>query len=82
MARLSSFTSRRKTDWSKCCLCQEDTKNEGLTSPFASLYHDREHDGNKMLSTNVPLFQEIGEMPLTFDPARLDEGTGIEATLR
>lgn len=49
MASLSSITSRRKTDWSKRCLCQEDKKNEGLTSPFASLHHDPEHDGYKAL---------------------------------
>ena len=35
-----------------------------------------------MIATNVPLFKEIGEMPLMFDPARLDEGSGIEATPR
>lgn len=34
-----------------------------------------------MIAVNVPLFKEIGEMPLMFDPARLDEGSGIEATL-
>ena len=28
------------------------------------------------------MFSEINEMPLIMDPARLDEGDGIEATLR
>ena len=41
-----------------------------------------EHDGYTMIATNVPLFHEMCEMQLTFDPARLDEGGGIEATLR
>ena len=35
-----------------------------------------------MISTTVPLFHEMCEILLTFDPARLDEGGGIEATLR
>ena len=78
----SAITSRRKTDWSKCCLCQEDKKNEGLTSPSASVHQNPEHDRYVMIATNVPLFKEIGEMPLMFDPARLDEGSGIEATPR
>lgn len=34
-----------------------------------------------MIAVNVPLLKEIGEMPFMFDPARLDEGSGIEATL-
>ena len=82
MASVNAITGRRKTDWRKCCLCQEDKKNEVLTSPSASVHYGPEHDGYVMISTNVPLFHEIGEMPLKFDPARLDEGSGIEATLR
>ena len=35
-----------------------------------------------MLATNIPLFNEINALPLAVDPARLDEGGGIEATLR
>ena len=35
-----------------------------------------------MLATNIPVFHEIQEMPLILDPARLDEGGGIDATLR
>lgn len=72
----SAITSRRKTDWSRCCLCQEDKKNEGLTSLSASNNHP-DHDGYVMIATNVPLFEELGEMPLMFDPERLDEGSSI-----
>ena len=35
-----------------------------------------------MLATNIPLFDEINALPLILDPARLDEGGGIEAMLR
>ena len=57
----STVTSRGKTDWSKCCLCQEDKKNEGLTSPSASVHQNPEHDGYVMIAVNVQLFKEIGE---------------------
>ena len=35
-----------------------------------------------MLATNILMFHEIQEMPLILDPTRLDEGDGIDATLR
>ena len=34
-----------------------------------------------MLATNIPLFQAINLLPFIFDPSRLSEGDGIEATL-
>ena len=34
------------------------------------------------ISTNVPLFQAINALPIMLDPARLDEGGGIDQTLR
>ena len=35
-----------------------------------------------MLATIIPLFKEMNQLPLIFDPSRLDEGSGIETTLR
>ena len=35
-----------------------------------------------MIATNVPLFHTLNEMPLVLDRARLDEGGGIEETLK
>ena len=35
-----------------------------------------------MLATNIPPFQELNQLPMIIDPARLDEGGGIEVTLR
>jgi len=34
------------------------------------------------IATNVPLFQAMNALPIILDPARLDEGGGIEQTLR
>ena len=72
--------TKRQTDWTKCCLCQKEKKNENLTLP--PTHYVPEHDGYTMIATMVPLFHEMCRMPLIFDPARLDEGGGLEATLR
>ena len=34
------------------------------------------------LATNIPLFHSLNALPIKLDPARLDEGGGIEETLR
>jgi len=69
-----------KTNWSKCCLCQQD-KNEELKSPSENP-SKRETDGYTNIATNIPLFQELNAMPIALDPARLNDGDGIEVTLR
>lgn len=67
------------TDWNICCLCQKKT-NEELKSPRGQQPH--EHDGYTMIATNIPLFHAINKMPIVLDPARLDDGDGLEGTLR
>jgi len=71
--------ARWQTDWSKCCLCQED-KSEDLKSPPTHYSCDR--DGYRMIATNLPLFHAINALPVALDPARLDEGDSIEDTVR
>jgi len=73
--------SRRKTDWSKCCLCQEDKSNETLISPLSTFQRKQDCAGYTNIAQNVPQFHAINDMPILFSPARLDEGDGIEATL-
>jgi len=79
MANTDPGPSKFRTDWSKCCLCQKK-KSEELKSPRAQ--QPQEHDGYTMIATNIPLFHAINEMPIVLDPARLDDGGGIEETLR
>ena len=69
-----------KTDWTKCCLCQE-VKKEDLKSPQANPAR-RGDDGYTNLAKNIPLFHSLNVLPIKLDPARLDEGSGIEETLR
>ena len=75
----TSSASKWQTDWSKCCLCQQDTKEE-LKSPPNS--YQPEQDGYTNIATNVPLFKAMNALPIMLDPARLNEGEGIEQTLR
>ena len=79
MISLQDNKSGPKTDWSKCCLCQSKTKEE-LKSP--PVHYSCNSDGYTMISRNIPLFQELDSMPIILDPVRLDDGTGIEETLR
>ena len=77
MADSNPMFVKTKTDWSKCCLCQKDRTDTVLISPRTN--YNVEHDGYAMLTTNIPMFHEIKQMPLILDPARLDEGGGIDA---
>ena len=74
-----SISTNSKTDWNKCFLCQSDKKGEDLRSPSPG---SKEKDGYSKLATNIPLFQTINQLPIIMDTSRLDEGDGIEATLR
>lgn len=69
-----------QTDWTKCCLCQTET-SERLISPHLNPTK-RCDDGYSLLGRNIPIFHSINQLPIKFDLARLDDGSGIEQTLR
>lgn len=75
----TSSASKWQTDWSKCCLGQQDKKEE-LKSPPSS--YKPEQDGYPNIATNVPLFQAMNALDILLDPARLHEGEDIDQTLR
>lgn len=68
------------TDWDKCCFCQTDRK-EDLTSPHTNPSKSVD-DGYSQLGRNISRFLSVNELPIKLDPARLDNGSGIEGTLR
>ena len=71
-----------KTDWNKCLLCQEVT-SEFLWCPAQSKCLDvGAGKGYSTLSLNITRFSELNELPMPIDLRRLDEGNGVEATLR
>ena len=63
-----------ETDWRKCFLCQTDTKDELICPPSR---YECSSDSYFTIATNIPLFRAINLLPI-----RLDEGGGIEETLR
>ena len=61
------------TDWSKCGLCQVDSK-EQLTCPTDA--------GYKTIAENILQFNELHCMPVQIDVTRLDHGNGVESTFK
>lgn len=77
---MESQPCKWKTNWTKCFLCQEE-KSESLKLPKDNPTK-KDEDGYSKLSTNIPVFQSLNALPINLDPRRLDEGGGIENTLR
>ena len=70
--------AKRQTNWTKCSLCQEDN-TETLTSPENNPV---KKDNYSNLAKNISLFLSINELPINLDPARLDDGSGIQETMQ
>ncbi len=76
-----SIEETAKTDWSICFLCQEAT-SELLQCPAQSKRQDVIlGQGYSSLAKNISRFNELQEMPMPIDLRRLDEGSGMEATM-
>ena len=61
----AAFVSRKKS-------------NETLILPLSSFQRKQDYAGYSNIARNLPLFYAINDMPIAFDPSRLDEGEGIE----
>ena len=77
---MASSSKSFHTDWAKCCLCQMDRK-ERLVSPCSNPYKGAD-DGYSLLARNIPRFHSVNQLPIKLDPARLDDGSGIQETLK
>ena len=73
--------SRYRINWDLCALCQMENANEKLVSPVNDKRKDR-GTGYKSLADNLPKFAEVGQLPIRVTLSHLDEGRGIEETLR
>jgi len=69
----------QKTNWTKCCICQQDTKEKLIQPNLFNREQDRAGYGN--IARNVPLFYEINALPILLNLTRLDDGDGKESTL-
>ena len=58
-----------------------ENANEKLVSPVNDKRKDR-GTGYKSLADNLPKFAEVGQLPIRVTLSHLDEGRGIEETLR
>ena len=70
-----------RVNWDLCALCQGENKNDKLVSPVNSTGRDN-GSGYKTLADNLPKFAEVGQLPIQVPLSHLDEGKGIEETLR
>ena len=73
-------TQGLSTDWNKCALCQED-RAEVLQCPAESR-RDTQGVGYSTVADLLESFNTIGCLPNTLHLSRLDDGEGIEATLK
>lgn len=73
-------THHLTTDWSKCVLCQKDT-TEVLKCPAESK-RDTQGAGYTTIADLLVSFNTIGCLPRSLNLSRLDDGEGIEATLK
>ena len=82
----STPAHHEQTDWSKCILCQENTP-ESLHCPDESK-RNTQGAGYKTIAGLLGLtyllegFSSAGCLPRTITLSRLDDGEGVEATLR
>ena len=59
-----------------CFICQLET-----SGPLQCPSHSKRSDkgaGYKYFSESIKSFQDLGEIPLGFDPNKIDDGSGIE----
>ena len=82
MSGVTPLKSKSQTDWNKCCFCRTEKKGEDLKSRPTHYSCSKDNDGYYMIATNIPLFQGINQLLIILDPIMLDEGGGIEETLR
>lgn len=68
-------------NWDICVLCQEGT-NEPLQCPLRSTKQSTIGSGYASLAEDLLRFQTIQHMPMDIKLEQLDEGDGIESTLK
>lgn len=68
-------------NWKLCALCEQDNTGEKLVCPFNNKRKDS-GSGYSSLAEILPKFEEIGELPIQVPLSSLDDGRGIEETLR
>ena len=73
-------TTAPKIDWNLCVLCQIDDGTT-LVNP-AKRKKNTEEDGYTTLHTNLNTLGELNALPFNIDLLLINDGLGIESTLR
>lgn len=73
--------TRFSVNWDLCVLCQLEKTNEKLVSPVNDKRKDH-GSGYKSLAENLPKFKEASKWLIQVPLSLLDDGRGIEETLR
>ena len=70
-----------RTNWELCILYQTETSDESLQCPLRST---KKHIGSgyASLAEDLLRFKNLQHMPMNLQVERLDDGDGVEATLR
>ncbi len=71
-----SVPAVQPTDWTLCALCQQPS-SESLIDPSKS-----KNKSQSTLVDNLRSLYELNSLPLSITISRLDDGTGIEGTLK
>ena len=71
---------RTEKNWNFCALCEQETE-EKLVCPLNSTRKTTAR-GTKVWQTIYSNLREIGELPIQASLSSLDEGNGIEETLK
>ena len=68
-------------DWTLCVLCQRSSSSEALRDPSKSKYESHP-SAYETLEESLKALDDLNSLPLSINISRLDNGTGIGATLR
>ena len=68
------------TDWTLCALCQKPS-SESLRDP-SECKNESQSKGYETLAENLKSLEELNSLPISIDITRLDDGIGIEGTLK
>lgn len=69
-------------DWNLCALCQKKNTKEKLVDTQKSKLKLDVGKGYNTLAEKLLQFQDLGEVPISVPLSNLDDGSGIESTLR
>ncbi len=75
-----SVPAVQPTDWTLCALCQQPSSESPIDASKSK--NKSQSTGYETLADNLRSLYELNSLPLSITISRLDDGTGIEGTLK